>query len=239
MRVAIVAHPGVLADECEAFRSVLGLLGGAEVLTVGAAIGACAGPGGRQLIDVTFDEAMDVDVVVVPGGLGAERTSSSPELLEWLRAMESRARYILASSTGSVVLAAAGLLHGEPAATHWLATNLLRRYGSERAGARLAVAGNVMTAEGATSAVDAAFALVERLEGPEAVARIRSTLLTRGAPHLQPPRWWERFVPPRVRPDPVETARRRGDDPVTPLVVMVELVPVEDLRRGRRPRRKR
>jgi transcriptional regulator GlxA family with amidase domain len=239
VRVALVVYPGVLADECEAFRSVLSLLDDAVVVAVGESPGVYEGPGGRQQVEETFDEVSSAELVVVPGGLGAERSSTSEPLLAWLRTMEPVARYVVSSSTGSVLLAAAGLLHGEPAATHWLATDLLRRYGSERASGRLTVAGNVVTAEGTVSAVDAAFTIVERLAGPAAVERIRATLIERGAPHLAAPRWWERFVPQRMRPDPVTVAEQTPTDPVTPLSVMIELVPVEELRKGRRPRRKR
>jgi hypothetical protein len=192
VKVALVVYPGVLADECEAFRSVLSLLDDAVVVAVGESPGVCQGPGGRQQVEETFDE-----------------------------------------------VSAAGLLHGEPAATHWLATDLLRRYGSERASGRLTVAGNVVTAEGTVSAVDAAFTIVERLAGPAAVERIRATLIERGAPHLAAPRWWERFVPQRMRPDPVTVAEQVPTEPVTALSVMIELVPVDELRKGRRPRRKR
>lgn len=190
MLIAVVVYAGVLDDECQAFRSVLSLLHGAEVKMVGAEHGEYRGVGGAQRVDATFDEIDQAEVVIVPGGLGCEQAAHDPRLRTFLHRMERSARTIAASSTGTVVLAAAGLLHGEPAATHWLATDLLRRYGSEADPRRLVVTGNVITCEGRISAVEAAFALVERIEGAAAIEPIRARLIERGRPLLRPTSRW-------------------------------------------------
>ncbi|MEO6653522.1 MAG: DJ-1/PfpI family protein [Ilumatobacteraceae bacterium] len=218
------------------------------MVTVGARPGVFAGPGGHQTVDATFLEIDHADVVV-PGGLGCERAADDPDLRHFLHRMESTAPYIAASSTGSVVLASAGLLHGQPAATHWLASDLLRRYGSEADGRRLVIAGKVITCVGQISAVDAALTLVERIAGAESVDQIRATLLERGRPLLHEPTWAGRVMA-RLRdaigaPETERTsdAERAPDSaPVTPLSVMIELVDNDDdalrLRRsaGRRRR---
>lgn len=240
MRIAVVVYPGVIADECDAFRSVLSQLHDTDVVTVGARAGICHGQGGVQLVDVEFDDFPDPDIVIVPGGLGTERIAESTALREWLTTVEHEADYIVSSSTGSVVLASAGLLDGAPAATHWLAADLLRRYGSEQADRRLVVSGKIVTCEGRLSAVDAAFTLVRRIEGPAAVVRIRSALIVGGEPHFRAPRWWERFA---VRPSTHRPSSRRSDDPppaqITPMSVIVELVPAEEIRERRRGGRRR
>ena len=238
VQVAIVVYDGVLNAECEAFSSVLGLMNGTDVFTVAARPGRYSGPGGYQTVDVTFGDVDRLDVVVVPGGLGCERAADDPELRAFLSRMEQTSRYVVASSTGTVVLASAGLLHGASAATHWLAADLLRKYGSEADHRRLVTTGNVITCEGQISAVDAAFTLVDRLEGPGAADRIRATLIERGQPLLHPPTWWQRVVDlvrhglgARDARSP-EVARRASDQPpVTPLSVMVELVDNDELAR--------
>jgi len=258
MRIALVVYPGVIANECEAFRSVLSELRETEVVSVGATVGMCHGQGGVQHVDVVFDDFLDPDIVIVPGGLGAERIAESTALRDWLAVVEGEADYIVSSSTGSVVLASAGLLDGAPAATHWLAADLLRRYGSEQADRRLVVAGKIVTCQGSLSAVDAAFTLVRRIEGPSAVVRIRSALIEGGEPHFRPPPWWERFVgrsrlvgrsaaqrqapmpvaPPIVGED-VGEGVGDGAGAVTPMSVLVELVPADEIRRRRRGGRRR
>jgi transcriptional regulator GlxA family with amidase domain len=252
MRVALVVYPGVIADECDAFRSVLSRMERSEVVSVGPTPGPCHGQGGVQDVDVGFDELREPDIVIVPGGLGAERIAESERLREWLRAVEPGADYIVSSSTGSVVLASAGLLGGAPAATHWLAADLLRRYGSEQADRRLVVSGRVVTCQGSLSAVDAAFTLVREIEGPAAVVRIRDELIERGEPHFRTPgrfeawrqRWWKRSGTPSTggrstRPRTSSPTTSQTNSPVeqiTPMSVMVELVPAEELRRRRRDR---
>ena len=141
--VAIVAYQGVLADETDAFREVLQLLPGARVVIAGAERGIVAGPGGAQEVEATFDELDRADVVVVPGGLGAHR---HPEIAVWLRRIKPR--FVLASSTGSALLAASGLLKGRTAVTHWLAGPLLELHGVKVSKARLEVDEPYVTCSG-------------------------------------------------------------------------------------------
>src|ERR1700754_1770221 len=122
---AIVAYRGVSADEAEIFRFVLSQLPGFRTVTVGTALGQAPGPGGVQTIDATIDDVADPQIVAVPGGVGADR---QPELAAWLGRVSPR--WFLASSTGSALLAAAGLLDDATAATHWLAGPLLEHYGA-------------------------------------------------------------------------------------------------------------
>ena len=173
---------------------------------------------------------------------------TTPSFREFLVRMEHSARYVVASSTGTVLLASAGLLHGTSAATHWLAGDLLRRYGSEVDPRRLVTTGNVITCEGRISAVDAAFGLIERLDGAAAAARIKATLIERGEPLLRREPWWRPAIErlhhlagrPR-RTDRSGACKEADEPPVTPLSVMVELVDNEELARElrRSPRRRR
>ena len=171
--VAIVAYQGVLADESEAFREALSLVPGARVVTAGAALGTVAGPGGAQEVTATFDDLDRADVVVVPGGLGTHR---HPEISMWLRRV--RPRFVLASSTGSALLAASGLLRGHTAVTHWLAGPLLERHGVTVSNARLFVDGPYVTCAGLASAFDAAFVVARDVGGPALVREIREQLRT-------------------------------------------------------------
>jgi transcriptional regulator GlxA family with amidase domain len=243
MRIALVVYPGVIANECDAFRSVLARMDGARIITVGATLGPCHGQGGVQVVDTTFDELADPDIVIVPGGLGAERIARSERLREWLVRVEPGARYVVSSSTGSVVLASAGLLGGTPAATHWLAADLLRRYGAEHADRRLVVSGRIVTCQGSLSAVDAAFTLVREIEGAAAVVRIRDELIERGEPHFRSAgrwdRWWTRRAAPAARAGRGSMPVVAPPEQITPMSVMVELVPADELRARRSGRRAR
>jgi transcriptional regulator GlxA family with amidase domain len=179
VQIALVVYTGVLAEECSAFRSVLERLPGAEMLRVGSSVDAVFGPGGTQSVDATFAQVHRPDVVIVPGGLGCERVASDLPLRRWLIEVAPHCRWMVGSSTGSIVLAAAGLLDGAPAATHWLAGSQLGRYGVAVSDDRLAITTNRVTCEGRISAVAAAYTIVELCAGVEAADTIREQL-TRG-----------------------------------------------------------
>lgn len=169
--IAIVAYQGVLADETEAFRDVLARVPGARLLTTGERCGVVAGPGGVQAVDTTFDDIERVEVVVVPGGLGAHR---HPDIARWLRRV--RPRWVLSSSTGSALLAASGVLDGRTAATHWLAASLLERHGVTVSNDRLVIDGPYVTCAGLASTYDAAYVVVRSIGGPALERSIRRQL---------------------------------------------------------------
>jgi transcriptional regulator GlxA family with amidase domain len=170
-QVAIVAYQGVLADESHAFRAVLRRAPGVHLVTVGARVGLVAGPGGVQVVETTFDDLRSASIVVVPGGLGSHR---HPEIAAWT--LTARPDWVLASSTGSALLAAAGVLRGRTATTHWLAGPLLERHGVTLSHQRIVVDEPFVTCTGSSSTFDAACWVVQRMWGADTVTRIRAEL---------------------------------------------------------------
>ncbi|PZF85143.1 DJ-1/PfpI family protein [Jiangella anatolica] len=203
---AIVAYQGVSADEAEIFRYVLSRLPGFRTVTVGSAPGLMAGPGGAQLVDATFDQVNAPDVVAVPGGVGTDR---HPEIAAWLRRVSPR--WLLASSTGSTLLAAAGLLDDATAATHWLAGPLLEHYGAHASPERLIVDGRIITCSGGPTVFRAALVVARHYGGPALVAEITAGAVAERQSRTPPPRrgLWARLggalrghdpAPPELRP---------------------------------------
>ena len=88
-----------------------------------------------------------------------------------------------ASSTGTVVVAAAGLLSEHDAATHWLAGDLLAEHGSQPSDERIVEIGNVITCEGRITAMHVALLVTLRVAGPDAVALVRDRLAAGAVPH--------------------------------------------------------
>lgn len=227
--VAVVAYHGVLADETEAFREVLARIPGTHLFTVGEERGFVAGPGGAQEVEHTFGDVARAEVVVVPGGLGTHR---HPEIALWLRRV--RPRWILASSTGTALLAAAGLLRGRSAATHWLAGPLLERYGAIPSTERLIVDPPFVTCSGLASAFDAAFVVADEAGGPLLVRRIRTELaeLANQPSACQPPRTRYRARPARrgVTAAPTAPAPAVGRRDTTFVEVELEVHPPDPRR---------
>jgi hypothetical protein len=173
--VAFVTVQGLITEEHDIFRTILGHLPGIEPLNVGHQLGQVAGPGGARTVDATFDTVTDPDIVIVPGALGTRQLVGDKVLCSWLHDVAPRCRWIAASSTGSVVLAAAGLLNGHPAATHWLAGDLLAEFGSDIADQRLNVdAERVITATGSMTAFEAAYLVIQRELGDSEANRVRA-----------------------------------------------------------------
>jgi putative intracellular protease/amidase len=208
VQVALALSPGVSADECEAFTLVFDRLAEARLVGVGARLGHVDGPGGGTQVDAVFGDVQHPDVVLVPGGLGCARTARDEQLLAWLRLVAPRCSWMAASSTGTVVVAAAGLLDEHEAATHWLASPLLEAYGSVASKQRIVEVGNIITCEGQITAMHVALLVTLRLAGPDAVARVRAGLARRDSPAPTGIGPWQRWRHHR--------ARRRHRGPGTP-----------------------
>lgn len=183
VQIALTMAPGVSGDECEAFSLVLDQVPGVEFVHVGSTPGRVNGSGRTQFVDHTFAQVRRPDVVLVPGGLGTARAARDVELLGWLRDVAPSCRWLVGSSTGTVLLAAAGLLeHGRPVATHWLAGSLLADYGAEASTDRIVEHDGIITCEGHVTAAEVALLLTARLAGAATARRILEDLPRRRRP---------------------------------------------------------
>jgi transcriptional regulator GlxA family with amidase domain len=221
VQIVLALYPGVSANECEAFTLVFDRLREAEVVGVGERVGPVTGPGGSQRVDQRFADVARPDVVLVPGGLGCARAAEDAELRAWLRTVAPRCRWMAASSTGTVVVAAAGLLADREAATHWLAGDLLATYGSAASSRRIVEIGNVITCEGEITAMHVALLVALRLSGPAEVARIRSELDRIGCDEPRGKTRRSRWRP-RARRGGTGPGRPRNPELVAPDVIEFE-----------------
>jgi transcriptional regulator GlxA family with amidase domain len=157
-----------------------------EVLTVAesAAPVRCA-KGLRVLPDLTWSALGPIDVLVYPGGAGTRRDLADETILARLRELADAGVLMTSVCTGALVYAAAGLLDGRPATTHWGALDLLAGLGERidvRAGERFVDDGAVITAAGVSAGIDMALHLVARLHSPERAAAVRRAIQYDPAP---------------------------------------------------------
>ncbi|WNG22778.1 GlxA family transcriptional regulator [Cystobacter fuscus] len=116
------------------------------------------------------------DTLVVVGGLGTREAMQSPPLLDFVRAAAAASRRVASICSGACILAAAGLLDGREATTHWrVAPELQRRHPRVRVDAeRIFIQdGPIWTSAGVTAGIDLSLALVEEDLGLE-VSRARA-----------------------------------------------------------------
>jgi transcriptional regulator GlxA family with amidase domain len=127
------------------------------------------------LPDETWKTAPAMDVLVYPGGMGTRKELADEAVLEWVRGIAADG-VVASVCTGSLVLAAAGLLDGRPATTHWSALELLPTLGREievRPEDRFVDTGQVITAAGVSAGIDMALHLVARLHSRERARQVR------------------------------------------------------------------
>jgi transcriptional regulator GlxA family with amidase domain len=150
---------------------------GVRVLTLAREAGTitCA-KGLRVLPDETWESAPPLDVLVYPGGRGTRRELVDEAVLDWVREIAAGGTVVSSVCTGSLVLAAAGLLDGRPATTHWQSLALLPTLGREievRPDDRFVDDGTVITAAGVSAGIDMALHLVARLHSRERAREVR------------------------------------------------------------------
>lgn len=169
MEIAIPLFDRVTALDAIGPYEILQRLPGVEIVFVGVDKGEIRTDNGflGMMIDATFNDVPAPEVVVVPGGIGTRAyTSGQPSaLLEWLSKVHMTTRYTTSVCTGSLVLAAAGLLNGLTATTHWGAYEALRKLGAEPIGERVVehLDQRIITAAGVSSGIDMALRLSELL----------------------------------------------------------------------------
>jgi transcriptional regulator GlxA family with amidase domain len=148
-------------------------IGRTEVVADGLTFGA--------LVDLETIEACDI--LLVPGGLGCIAALETTKFLGAIRRLADDATYVTSVCTGSLILAAAGLLTGRRAASHWAFRDLLAAFGAIPDSARVVRDGNRITGGGVTAGIDFGLSLIAELRGDEAAQAAQ--LLLEYAP--QPP----------------------------------------------------
>lgn len=120
---------------------------------------------------VSFADAPQAEVLMVPGGQGAFDLLDDAEALDFVREQARHARYVTSVCTGSFVLGAAGLLQGRRATTHWASHPMLEVLGVIPERARVVRDGDVITGGGVTSGIDFALTVAaEVFDAPTAQA---------------------------------------------------------------------
>lgn len=167
MQVAIAAFPRMTALDAIGPYEVLQRVPSLDLVFVGEKREEIRTENGflGLTVDATFDEVPQPDVVVVPGGIGTRAFMDGGPLVDWVRDTYAGTRYTTSVCTGSLVLAAAGLLDGLTATTHWSALELLTKLGAEPVTQRVVehLDRRLITAAGVSSGIDMAIRLVELL----------------------------------------------------------------------------
>ncbi|CAN5613836.1 DJ-1/PfpI family protein [soil metagenome] len=143
---------------------------------------------------MSFSEAPAVDVLLVPGGSGVNAIMENEFALTFVKKQAASAKLVFAVCTGALICGAAGLLVGRRATTHWASHHLLSSFGAIPQNARVVVDGNLVTAAGVTSGLDASLQVAAIIAGDDAARQIQLYLeyapeppFDCGSPETTPP----------------------------------------------------
>jgi putative intracellular protease/amidase len=124
-------------------------------------------------VERSYADVPAPDVLVFPGGIGTRALTRDEATLDWVRGVHERSRLTTSVCTGALVLAAAGVLDGLEATTHWMARPVLAELGARPVEARVVEQGKVITAAGVSAGIDMALTLADRIAGPEVAQAIQ------------------------------------------------------------------
>ena len=128
--------------------------------------------------DAAIADEPGADLLILPGGeRGAiRREVGDPALLDWVRRVDQRSRWTASVCTGSLILAAAGLLKGRRASTHWGARDYLPHFGAAYAPERVTVDGKYWTSAGVSAGIDLGLRLCAELAGRETAEAVQLSM---------------------------------------------------------------
>jgi transcriptional regulator GlxA family with amidase domain len=175
--VAFVLYPGItlldLVGPLQVFSSLRQFNNQYRPVVVAERLEPMATDGPLEVIaDQTFDQVPDPEVVIVPGGGAPTIKALGNQVVgDYLRQAADTVPVVGSVCTGALVLAAAGLLEGRQATTHWAYHRLLERLGATYLPQRWVEDGKFITSAGVSAGIDMALALVARLTD-ESTARI-------------------------------------------------------------------
>ncbi|WP_043672708.1 DJ-1/PfpI family protein [Streptomyces xylophagus] len=167
MQIAIVLFDRFTALDAVGPYETLARLPDADTVFVAERTGPVRNETGNLAIvaDRTLADVPSPDILVVPGGPGQTAQMGNAPLLDWLRTADGTSTWTTSVCTGSLLLAAAGLLRGRRATSHWLALDDLKRFGVEPTGERVVTDGKYVTAAGVSSGIDMGLTLLGRIAG--------------------------------------------------------------------------
>ncbi|MCK0469899.1 DJ-1/PfpI family protein [Halalkalibacter sp. APA_J-10(15)] len=122
--------------------------------------------------DYSFANHPALDIVIIPGGYGAEEIEiNNPKVIEWIQHQQPKVEFMTSVCTGALLLAKAGILDGRKATTHWMDIDRLEQEFpsvSVQRGVKFVDEGALITSGGISAGINMSFYLISRLHGKEA-----------------------------------------------------------------------
>jgi cyclohexyl-isocyanide hydratase len=174
IRINMILFAGLTQLDLTGPHEVLVRMPGARIELVGESLAPVVSARGLAIVPTaTRQSVAPADLLVVPGGRGVDQAIIDPAWVSFMREAAASARWVFGICTGTLLLGAAGVLRGRRATGHWLARDLLSRFGANVCDERIVIDGNIYTSGGVTAGIDMALRVVADLAGEETAKRIQ------------------------------------------------------------------
>jgi cyclohexyl-isocyanide hydratase len=204
--VVFALYPRITQLDFTGPFEVFARLPGARCVLASIDGGTIQGDGGITFSGVErLGQVAGCALLCVPGGFGTVAAMEDRAYLSELRRLGAQARFVTSVCTGSLLLAAAGMLQGKRAACHWAWRELLAEFGVTPDAARVVRDGNVITGGGVTAGIDMALSVMADIAGADYAQAVQLALEYAPAPPFDCGR------PERARPEIVAAALKRMD----------------------------
>jgi transcriptional regulator GlxA family with amidase domain len=168
MQIAIMLYPGFTALDFIGPYESLRWLPDTEVRFVWHEPGPITADSGVLVVGAThsFAETPSPDVILVPGGFSTMEHARDEKVIDWVRRAHETATWTASVCSGAILLAAAGLLDGKRATSHWAALPALKAFGVKPVGdERIVHEGTVVTCAGVSAGIDLGLWLAGQIGG--------------------------------------------------------------------------
>ncbi|MGW1365497.1 DJ-1/PfpI family protein [Streptomyces chartreusis] len=200
MQIAILLYDNYTALDVVGPYQTLSPLPGAETVFVAEEPGPVIDD--YRILSLTaqksLTEVTKPDIVIVPGSVDPD--PSNEAILNWLRAVDATTTWTTSVCTGSLLLAAAGLLQGRRATSHWTALDRLAPYGAVPVDQRVVTDDKYVTAAGVSAGIDMGLTLAGKVAGDKHAQAVQLMIqydpqppYDAGSPHNAPVELVERL----------------------------------------------
>jgi putative intracellular protease/amidase len=182
-RIVFILYPRLTQLDFTGPYEVLSRMPGAEVTLASKEGGTLETELGLAFAGMTkLADVERADLIMIPGGPGQTAAMLDPDFMGEVKRLGESARYVTSVCTGSLILAAAGLLAGKRAGCHWAYRDLLANFGVAPDPARVVRDGNAFTGGGVTAGIDIALTIAADIAGADIAKMIQLALEYAPAP---------------------------------------------------------
>lgn len=182
-RIVFILYPRLTQLDFTGPYEVLARMPGAEIVIASKDGGELVTEMGLTFANLRALADIDrADMIMIPGGPGQTQAMQDPGFMAEVKRLGESATYVTSVCTGSLILAAAGLLKGKRAGSHWAYRELLAPFGAIPDDARVVRDGNAITGGGVTAGIDIALTIVADLAGEDVAKMIQLAIEYAPAP---------------------------------------------------------